>query len=225
MKILVVRGYPRRSGITNKFAEAFLRGAKQYADVIDVDLCAKKISPCNGCYACVSSGRCVIKDDMDFLLEQLKQCDVLTCFTPLYFYSMSAQLKTFFDRCFPIVAKRELMSGSLDTSEKKLFAFTVASGRLSAFEAVSKNFEMISSDLNFELIANIRRGEGVYFSGVGEDSIRVKKILKATERAGEEVALNGCVASETIQTIELMLAPSDEEFKKRARVYWQLITK
>ncbi len=220
MKILIVRGAPRRSGTTNKFADAFLRGASQHANVVDVDLCAKKISHCNGCYACVSSGQCVIKDDMNSLLEQLAQCDVLACFTPLYFYSMSAQMKAFFDRCFPIVKKFGLTPDVQDVPKKKMLAFTVGSRRLSAFEAVSKNFEMIADDLNFELIANVRRGEGVYFSDLGDNSVRVKKILKAAERAGEEVAQSGSIAPETAQTLELTLAPSEELFKKRATLYW-----
>ncbi len=220
MKILTINGAPRQSGVTNKFLELFLRGAKKHADVHEIKLGAKKISPCLGCYACARNARCVIDDDMEEILAQVCACDILACFTPLYFFSMSAQMKAFFDRCFPIVAECRVNAGQ-GSQKKKMLSFTVGSGRMTSFESVAKNFEMIATDLDFELVANIRRGEAVYFSGFDSDSLRVKKILKATERVGEEVALQGRVSDETLAELEMFLAPDDETFVKRSKVYWR----
>ena len=225
MKILLLRASPRKDGATNRLADAFVSGARSVgAEVEDVNLCEKNISYCKGCYACASkrSQGCVIADDMQGLLGKLKACDVLVCFSPVYFYGMSAQLKTFFDRCFPLVSRRDVPFGNVEKNGKKMIAFSVASGRAKAFECITKNFEMISSELGFELSANVRRGEGVYFSELGENSIRVKKIFSAVEQLGAECVKNN-ISAETISNAELEIAPSDEMFATRAKAYWHLL--
>ena len=48
------------------------------------------------------TSKCVIKDDMNDLVEKVRNADVLVFATPIYFYEMSGQLKTFLDRCNPL---------------------------------------------------------------------------------------------------------------------------
>ncbi len=222
MKILIIRGAPRKNGATNIFADTFVRGAKKYAEVEDVNLSEKDISMCKGCYACVSSknAKCIIDDDMTALLNSFENCDAIVCFTPVYFYSMSAQLKSFFDRCFPIIATRKTPLGVSQKTSKKMISFSVASSRLWAFEAIAKNFEMIARELEMDLVANIKRPEAVYFSDLGEKSIRIKKILSATEKAGEEFAQTFTLSKDTIEALQLPIALSDEIFTKRSFAYW-----
>ncbi len=222
MKFLVLRGSPRKDGITNIFADAFVRGAKKNAEVFDVNLCEKNIEYCRGCYACVSLGKCVIEDDMQDLLNLVRQSEVIVCFTPLYFYSVSAQMKTFLDRCFPLVSTAKTDSQNEGVSGKKLLAFVVGGGRKSSFEAVSKAFEMIADDLKMNLSAVVCRGESVYFSELGEESKRIKKILSAAEQAGEELS-RGILTEECVKTIELPIAPSDVAFEARSKLYWNLL--
>ena len=59
----------------------------------------KKISPCTGCYFCKNhGGRCALNDDMADILQKIIDCDVLVLSSPVYFYSICAQLKTVIDR-------------------------------------------------------------------------------------------------------------------------------
>lgn len=44
------------------------------------------------------AGQCSIKDDMSELLEKMLAADVLVLSSPVYFYSISAQLKAVIDR-------------------------------------------------------------------------------------------------------------------------------
>ena len=179
MKILLIRGAPHDNGATNVFADAFVQGAKKFAEVNDVNVCKKSISACRGCYACVKSenAKCVIDDDMQKLLQLFETCNAVAFFTPVYFYGMSSQLKMFFDRCFPLIAKRNAPLGNPEKISKSMLAFSVASNRLWAFDSITKNFEMIANELGMNLSANIRRTEAVYFSELGDSSIRIKKIL------------------------------------------------
>jgi len=63
-----------------------------------VDVASLDIAPCTGCVACGYGGPCAQYDDFDELREQILAADMLVFATPLYYYGMSAQLKTVVDR-------------------------------------------------------------------------------------------------------------------------------
>ena len=53
-----------------------------------------------GCEAChQNNGVCVQKDDMAEILGKMIAADVIVMATPVYFYTMDAQMKTLIDRC------------------------------------------------------------------------------------------------------------------------------
>ena len=58
----------------------------------------KKIAPCLACYACRNTGVCAIKDDMAEVLQKMIDADVIVLASPVYFYSIDAQLKAVIDR-------------------------------------------------------------------------------------------------------------------------------
>ena len=64
-----------------------------------IRLAEKKIAPCLACYGCTDSHVCVRRDDMAEVLEALKAADVIVLASPVYFYSICAQMKTMIDRC------------------------------------------------------------------------------------------------------------------------------
>jgi multimeric flavodoxin WrbA len=58
-----------------------------------------KINYCTGCGTCFRGGkRCPQKDDMAEVLEKMIAADVIVMATPVYFYTMCAQMKTLIDR-------------------------------------------------------------------------------------------------------------------------------
>ena len=106
MKVLLVRGNPRKTGVCERLADIFVDGLiAGGADVFDFDTTTAKISHCKGCLTCNFGevGRCVIGDDMLEVCDYLSSADALICVSPVYFYTMSSQMKMFFDRCFPFV--------------------------------------------------------------------------------------------------------------------------
>ena len=99
-KVLVLSGSPRKGGNSDILCDEFIKGAlKNGNDVEKIFVAEKKISPCTGCYFCKNhGGRCAFNDDMTDILQKIIDCDVLVLSTPVYFYSMCAQLKTLIDR-------------------------------------------------------------------------------------------------------------------------------
>ncbi len=105
-KILVISSSPRRGGNSDTLADAFIRGAVEAGnDVEKVSLREKKIGYCQGCGQCYTKQRpCWQGDDALAIIEQMLNADVIVLVSPVYFYAMSAQLKTLIDRtCGPYV--------------------------------------------------------------------------------------------------------------------------
>ena len=99
MKIVILQGSPNKKGSTNILAENFSQGAKAAGhSVIRFDLTDMDIRPCTGCVTCGYEGPCVLRDDNQKIREAVLDADMIVFATPLYYYGMSAQLKTVIDR-------------------------------------------------------------------------------------------------------------------------------
>ena len=98
--VLILSGSPRKGGNSDLLCDEFLRGAKEAGnDVEKIRVAEKKIGYCTGCYYCQKSGGvCAKKDDMPELLQKMIDADVIVLASPVYFYSIDAQLKTVIDR-------------------------------------------------------------------------------------------------------------------------------
>jgi multimeric flavodoxin WrbA len=101
-KIIGLSGSPRNGGNTEVLIKEALKAAKQNeAETEFVTLAGKNIQPCRACYACrspKSGGICAIKDDLPAIFKKLKQADGIIIGSPVYFLSVTAQLKALFDR-------------------------------------------------------------------------------------------------------------------------------
>ena len=101
-KVLIISASPRKGGNSDVLCDQFLLGAKEAGHEVEkVFLRDKKINYCMGCGVCNNTHVCVQKDDMKDLLDKMVNADVIVLSTPVYFYTMDAQLKTFIDRCVP----------------------------------------------------------------------------------------------------------------------------
>ncbi len=106
-QVLVILGSPRKKGNSSTLAARISRGAKSAgAEVETVFLHALKISPCRGCDTCKKPNTkgCAIKDDMQEIYQKLIEADAWVIASPVYWFTMSAQTKTFMDRCYALTA-------------------------------------------------------------------------------------------------------------------------
>ena len=229
MKVLLLMGNPRKSGVSQRLADIVLEGLVDGgAEVETIDLSPLNIAFCKGCFGCVSSGgKCVLNDDMSGVIASLLESDLFVCVTPLYFYGMSAKMKLFFDRLFPLISGTpERLIGACGVSAesplcgKKFATISVALGRLPMFDALTKTYAAISESMGLDWIANVRRGESAYFLEDLGQSRRMKRIFSAFRRFGGELA-RGHVSGETVAEAELELSESEASFAKGASVFWR----
>lgn len=99
-QILILAGSPRKNGNSAALCRAFARGAEESGHQVEtVFLRDKKIGYCLACYHCKNSGgTCIIKDDMADILDKMNAADVIVMASPVYFYSIDAQMKALIDR-------------------------------------------------------------------------------------------------------------------------------
>lgn len=101
-KVLVLSASPRKGGNSDLLCDQFMLGAKEAGNQTEkIFLRDKRISYCTGCESCYISHMCVQKDDMAEILEKMIVADVIVMATPVYFYTMDAQMKTLIDRTVP----------------------------------------------------------------------------------------------------------------------------
>ena len=102
-KILFVSSSLRAGSNSERLAQEAARGAQDAGNEVEfVSLKDKDLRFCKGCLACQKTGKCVIKDDMTEMIAKVQSAEALVFVTPIYYYELSGQLKTFLDRCNPL---------------------------------------------------------------------------------------------------------------------------
>ena len=102
-KLLVITSSYRKGGNSDSLAEAFANGAREAGNEVEIiSLADKTIGFCKGCLACGKTQKCVINDDAVEIAEKMKNAETIAFATPVYYYSVSGQLKTMLDRANPL---------------------------------------------------------------------------------------------------------------------------
>jgi len=103
MKVIGIVCSPRKAGNTEILVQEALAGAKESgAETELLRISEMKIAPCDGCQTCHQSGECRIKDDMQKIYKKLLAADGVILGSPVYFWSVSGQAKTFMDRTYAL---------------------------------------------------------------------------------------------------------------------------
>jgi multimeric flavodoxin WrbA len=104
MKVLALLGSPRPQGNTATLMQSVLEGLSQIENttITSYALNDLKIEPCTACDACLGKTDrfCIIDDDMARLYPAFIEADLVVMASPIYWWSVSAQLKLFIDRLY-----------------------------------------------------------------------------------------------------------------------------
>lgn len=100
-KVLILSASPRRNGNSDILCDQFMKGAQEAGHQAEkIFLGDREIRYCTGCGLCINrKGICSQKDDMAEIARKMCAADVIVMATPVYFYTMAAQMKTLIDRC------------------------------------------------------------------------------------------------------------------------------
>jgi multimeric flavodoxin WrbA len=157
-RILILSSSPRKHGNPNALCDRFIEGAIEAKHQVEkVVLADKKINYCTGCYACRGNGRCAQKDDMAQILDSMIAADVIVLATPVYFYTMCAQMKTVIDRTVARYTKI--------TKKDFYFIVTAADSNKAALEPAIEGFRAFTSCLPGAKEKGIVYGTGAWEIG------------------------------------------------------------
>lgn len=114
MKITGISGSPNAGGNNEKLIDHALNIAKEKGFKTEKILLSKlKVLPCNDCGTCRKEMFCPIDDDMAGINEILEASDAIIVSSPVYFGSMTAQVKALFDRSIPLRRNGFLLKGKV----------------------------------------------------------------------------------------------------------------
>ena len=155
-RIIVLVGSMRKGGNTDLLAQAFADGAKQKNQVEIISVADYKVNPCIGCNSCFTrdGNKCFQNDDMISIYEKLKEADIVVIASPVYFYGISAELKTIIDRLHTPMRN--------EFKIKKLALLLVGAAALpNLFDAIKLQYQMILDyfhleDLGMVLVRNVK---------------------------------------------------------------------
>ena len=152
-KVLIIAGSPRKNGNSDLLAQQFAKGAQEVGhDVEIIYLRELKINYCVGCLVCQKKSEgslnsvhpCFQKDDANNLLPKMITADVIVFACPVYYYSVTGQMKTFIDRMNPLYDHLQdkdfyYMLTAQDDSHKQLDrAFDVFDGFADCFDNIRR---------------------------------------------------------------------------------------
>lgn len=164
-KILILSSSPRRGGNSDTLCDEFLRGATDAGHTVEkIFLKDKTINYCTGCSICSLHGKpCPQKDDMPDILDKMLTADVIVMATPVYFYTMCAQMKTLIDRCCGLYTQM--------TGKEFYFIVTAAENEQTKMERTIDTFQGFLDCLEDATIKGVIYGLGVWQIGEIKDNV------------------------------------------------------
>jgi len=228
MRILALNSSPRSAGqsktemILNYLVEG-MRDAN--AEVEVVNLREKTVKNCIGCFTCWTRtpGKCIHKDDMTKeLFPKWLKSDLAVYATPLYHYTVNAEMKTFIERTLPVLEPFFEQRGNRTVHPLRQDPPDAVVLSVAGFIEMSV-FDQLSNYVNFlfgrhmRLLAEIYRPAAETLSGI-ED--KKEDVLEATFQAGRELVNSKRVSVETLDRIQQPVTDF-ETFTQLGNLYWK----
>ncbi|MDP3106138.1 MAG: flavodoxin family protein [Candidatus Methanoperedens sp.] len=114
MKITGISGSPNAGGNNEKIIDLALGIAKEKGFKTEKTFLSKlKVLPCDDCGACKKGKVCPIEDDMAGIYEKLEASDAIIVSSPVFFGSVTAQIKALFDRTILLRRNGLLLKGKV----------------------------------------------------------------------------------------------------------------
>jgi len=130
LRILGIGASPRRSSFNDVLLDSALDAAAAAgASTEKIILNELDFRPCQDCSGCSKTGICVLKDGLTPVYDKLASADAIIVASPIFFGSVTAQLKMFIDRLQAVWVARGGLKNILQPSAGRLGAFIATAGQ------------------------------------------------------------------------------------------------
>ncbi len=112
-KVVVITGSPRKNGNSIAMIDAFIKAAeKKGHTVIRFDAAMMNVGGCHACETCYKTGKaCSFDDDFNQIAPAVLEADTIVFTTPVYWYSIPAQIKGVIDKMYSLVVGGKDITG------------------------------------------------------------------------------------------------------------------
>lgn len=175
-KVLILLGSPRKGGNSDLLCDEFMRGAVESGHEVEkIRVQEKKVAYCTACYVCRDAGVCAIKDDMADIMQKMIDCDVLVLASPVYFYSIDAQLKAVIDR--------SVCRWTEVKNKEMYYIMTAADDDKASMETTLACFRGYADCVEGAVEKGVIYGTGVYHAG----EVKSKKVMQEAYEMGKAI--------------------------------------
>lgn len=176
-KVLILSASPRKGGNSDTLCDQFMLGAEEAGNPVEkIFLRDKEINYCLACDVCKNNGGdCDQDDDMAEVLDKMTAADVIVMATPVYFYTMDAQMKTLIDRTYARYTEIN--------NKNVYFIVTAAVKNKNALERTIEGFRGFTFCLNGAKEKGIVYGTGAWNIG----DIKGTKAMKEAYEMGKAI--------------------------------------
>ena len=228
MKILSINSSPRTGGesktelMLNHLVEG-MRAAS--ADVEIVNLREKNIKNCIGWFTCWSKtpGKCIHKDDMtNELFPKWLNSDLVVYATPLYHYTVNAEMKAFIERTLPILEPFFEQRDNRTVHPLRQTPPDAVVLSVAGFLEMSV-FDQLSSYVNFLFGRHMRLKAEIYRPAaetLSRMEDKKQEVLEAMVQAGRELVTSRKVSTETLNQIQQPIIDF-QTFALMGNLYWK----
>lgn len=176
-KVLILSGSPRKDGNSDILCNEFMKGAQEAGNQVEkIRISTKKVTPCSACYYCKNHhGECIHHDDMKEILEKMIAADVLVLASPVYFYSIDAQMKTVIDRT--------LARWTEVKNKEFYYIVTMADEDLHSADTTLACFRGYADCVEGSVEKGVLIGNGVYEPG----TVKATEVMKKAYEMGRSI--------------------------------------
>ena len=188
IKITGIVGSPRKNKNSDTLVQKVLEGCQHQGALIEkIYLKNLEISPCQAHKPQDGKG-CVIHDDMDIIYKVFEDADGLVLGTPVYYNSVSAQMKLMIDRSYCLATAESIGPGKrkyvTKVKKRKKGIVVSAGGSGTNPDCVLPIFDIWSSEVNLDIIDNLCVSEGQ----LGILPMNSKEVLERAFQHGKNLA-------------------------------------
>jgi multimeric flavodoxin WrbA len=176
MKAIIFSGCPRKNGNTMQLTNKFIEGLRESGCEVEfIDTNKLNIRPCVSCGNCERAGSCSINDDMQEIYKKTEESDIIVLTSPVYFASVSAQLKILIDRFQVFYNRRYVLKIDEGTKRKGYLIFTAGLKNEKMIDCMSILAKF------FMLSCSAKLMEPIF--AIGTDDVQVKDKPELLEKA------------------------------------------
>lgn len=206
---------------TAQLLNPFLDGLEVGGVKTDLFYTAKlDINPCSGRFICWTKtpGECKWDDDMEKVYPKLKESQIWVFSTPVYVDGITGQMKILLDRLIPLVkpffetrddhCRHPPRDDNM--GEKVVLISTCGFWEMDNFDPLITHMEAFCRNSGMDFGGALLRPHGGALRKMKEMGIEPEDIFKAARDAGRQLATEGKMSKETLETVSREILPKDE---------------